>query len=330
MLKCSRTSEPAEISPANMAGARRAKVNAILAREGGLIHRPPSEVARAETANQQTPLAIELKLDVSAEHIDLLKCHPLFRKGETSRKRELISVYLDTKGRDFYRSGLWFRLRRKDGRLLQAIKGPHRGILQRTERETPFNCDGEDQLGSADAFLKRLGDRRLPTALKPIFETKIERETYQIGGVEVCLDKGKISAGRRSASVAEIELELKDGDRSELFALARQISAIVPADISVKSKSERGYELIERVKNRATMAQDPCLLPSATLTEAFQIICNECLYHLVSNKSGVRASASEPLHQARVALRRFHAAVKLFRQIESEQVAKEIAENSNG
>ena len=320
MLKRSRTSEsPADCPATNAVGA-----NAILTKEGALTYRLPSEVARAQSANQQKPLEIELKLDVSAKHIDMLKCHPLFRNCGSSGKRELISVYLDTKGRDFRRRGLSFRLRRKDGQLLQAIKGPYRGILGRTERETPFNFDGDGQPGSADAFLKRLGDRRLPTALKPIFKTRIEREIYQLGDIEVCLDKGEIIAGRRSAPVAEIELELKSGDRSELFALARQISAIVPAEISVKSKSERGYELIDGVKNRAVMAQDPGLLPSATITEAFQIICNECLHQLISNKSGVRAHVSEALHQARVALRRFDAAIKLFGKILNEQKATKV------
>ena len=115
-------------------------------------------------------------------------------------------------------------------------------MLDRTERETSFSCDGDDHPGAVDAFLRQL-DRNLPTSLKPVFKTRIERETYQIGGIEVCLDKGEIIAGRRCSPIAEIELELKSGDRRELFALARQISGIVPAEISVKSKSERGYDL---------------------------------------------------------------------------------------
>jgi triphosphatase len=322
MLKRSRTSESPADSPAtNAVGA-----NAILTKEGALTYRLPSEVARAQSANQQKPLEIELKLDVSAELVDMLKCHPLFRKWRSRGRRELVSVYLDTKDRDFRRRGLSFRLRRKDGRLLKTIKGTYRGVLERTELETPFDWDGADQHGSIGAFLQRLEDGKLPTALKPIFKTKIERETYQVGGIEVCLDKGEIIAGRLSAPIAEIELELKHGRRTGLFALARQISAIVPVGISVKSKSERGYDLVEGVKHHGVMAQDAVLSPPATVTEAFQTICNECLYHLISNKSGVRAFAAEPLHQMRVALRRFDAAVKLFQQITSEQVAKEIAE----
>ena len=56
----------------------------------------------------------------------------------------------------------------------------------------------------------------------PVFKTRVERETYQIGGIEGCLDKVEIIAGRRFSPIAEIELELKSGDRRELFTLARQ------------------------------------------------------------------------------------------------------------
>ena len=312
-------------TPIRRMGATRANPHPVQMKEEKPPQQSPGEM-RAEGAIKRTVLETELKLEVSAEHLDILKRHPLFRNLRSSGKHELVSIYLDTKDRTFGRQGLSFRLRRKGEQLFRTIKGTYHGILDRTERETPFNFDGGSQPGSVDAFLKRLEDRRLPTVLKPIFKTRIERETYQVGGIEVCLDNGEIIAGQRSAPVAEIELELKSGDRSELFALARQISAIVPAEISVKSKSERGYELIDGVKNRAVMAQDPGLLPSATITEAFQIICNECLHQLISNRSGVRAFVAEPLHQMRVALRRFDAAVKLFRQITSEQVAKEIAE----
>jgi triphosphatase len=117
-------------------------------------------------------------------------------------------------------------------------------------------------------------------------------------------------------------LELKSGDRRELFALARQISAIIPAEIFLKSKSERGYDLVEGTKARAIMAQDPALPRFPAVTEAFQIICSECLHQLISNRPGVRDHIAEALHQLRVALRRLDAAVKLFGKIDSEKATK--------
>ena len=104
----------------------------------------------------------------------------------------------------------------------------------------------------------------------PVFKTRVERETYQIGGIEGCLDKGEIIAGRRFSPIAEIELELKSGDRRELFTLARQISAIVPAEVSVKSKSERGYDFVDGIKDRWIRARDPVLPRFPTVADAFQ------------------------------------------------------------
>jgi triphosphatase len=316
MLKRSRSSEPSIPAPPVSMGARRALA---LPSKGRRSPRHGSQATRHPI--ERTALETELKLDVSAEHLDLLKRHPLFADHKSSRKEELVSIYLDTKDRVLRRHGQSFRLRSKGSELLQTIKGTYRGILDRSERETPFPHDGNDDPGAIDAFLRHL-DRNLPTALKPIFKTIIERETYQIGGVEVCLDRGKVIAGRRSSPIEEIELELKSGDRKKLFGLARQIFAIVPAEVSVKSKSERGYDLVEGIKDRAIMAQNPALPPFPTVAEAFQIICGECLYQLISNRPGIRAHIAEALHQARVAVRRLEAAVKLFRIIQSEKATK--------
>ena len=271
---------------------------------------------------ERAALEVELKLDVSAENLGILRRHPFFLDQKSSRKEELISIYLDTEDRVLRRHGLSYRLRRKGEELRQTIKGTYRGILDRAERETSFTCDG-DNANSIDAFLRHLD--RLPTALKPVVKTRIKRLTYQIGGVEVCLDEGEVIAGRRSSPIAEIELELKSGDRRELFALARQISAIVPAEVSVKSKLERGYDLIEGTEDRAVMAQDPVLPPFPTAAEAFQTICVECLHQLISNRNGVRAHIAEPLHQTRVALRRFDAAIKLFGKTLNEEKATKVS-----
>lgn len=304
-------------------GATKANAHALWIKEGQPPRQLPGET-RAQHAVQQIGLESELKLEVSAKHLDLLKRHPLFRSRKSSGKGELISIYFDTNDRVLRRHGLSFRLRRKGDQLFQTIKGTYRGMLDRAERETLFAYDGEDHSGSVDAFLQNL-DRNLPTALEPIFKTRIERETYQIENIEVCLDKGEIIAGRRSAPVAEIELELKGADLSEVFALARQISAIVPAEISVKSKSDRGYDLVAGVKDQAVTAQHPLLTPFCSAADSVQIICSECLRQLISNRSGVRAHMAEALHQARVALRRFDAAVKLFGKIRSEQKAMKVA-----
>ena len=320
MLKQSRASEPSIPAVVVNRGVMRANAPVVSVKAGQPFSHLPGRRASSATL-QRAALEVELKLDTAAEHLDILKRHPPFRNRRSSRKDEVVSIYLDTKDRVFRRHGLSFRLRRKGEKVLQTIKGPYRGVLDRSERETPFTGDGDDHPGAVEAFMRHL-DRNLPTSLKPVFKTRIERETYRIGSIEVSLDKGEIIAGRRSSPIAEIELELKSGDRSEIFTLARQISAIVPAEISVMSKSERGYDFVDGIKNRWVRARDPGLPRFPTPAEAFQIICGECLHQLISNRAGVRAHIAEALHQARVALRRLDAAVKLFRNIQREKATK--------
>lgn len=280
--------------------------------------------AAVDRTKPRPGLESELKLDVSKEHLARLKRHPLLRGWKFKGAHELVSIYLDTKSHTLGRQGLSFRLRRKGSQIFQTTKGAYHGILDRSERETLFHSIENAHSGSVEEFIGRLEDRELPAALVPVFKTRIERETYEAGGVEICLDNGEILAGRRSSPIAEIELELKSGDRKQLFVLARQISAIVPAQVSVKSKSERGYDLVEGIKARAIMARDPLLTPSSGASEAFLAICNECLHQLVSNKPGVHAHMAEALHQARVALRRFQAAVKLFAKIEGKETTAKV------
>ena len=305
----------------------RAGPKSVPARTAHLAYRPSCEVPRAERAQQSPPLELELKLTVTADDIETVRNNPSLRRRlkESGVKRELVSVYLDTKDWALRRHAFSFRLRRDGDRLTQTIKGMRRGVLERAEWETPYRTGVRDHHSSMEALFEQLSDQKFPTALKAIFKTKIERTSYRVGGIEVALDKGRVIAGRRFAPVYEIELELKNGDRSALFALAREISKIVPAEISVKSKSERGYDLLEGGKPRAVMATETLLPAAVTVGEAFQIICNSCLCQLIANKAGILESVSEALHQMRVAIRRLQSAMKLFSEIASGRPAEHIA-----
>jgi inorganic triphosphatase YgiF len=73
---------------------------------------------------------------------------------------------------------------------------------------------------------------------------------YHLNGndadVVMAIDQGEIVATGSSLPVSEIELELKRGNPADLFEIARDILNIIPAHLDCKSKSERGYDLIER------------------------------------------------------------------------------------
>src|SRR5262249_56557996 len=97
--------------------------------------------------------------------------------------------------------------------------------------------------------LKPLLSRKFCRQLNPIFEPRVRRKTYPLtdgnSHIALTLDQGKIDIGDRSKPLCEIELELKRGHEAELFEVARELTHALAAQLALKSKSERGYELLE-------------------------------------------------------------------------------------
>jgi triphosphatase len=159
-------------------------------------------------------------------------------------------------------------------------------------------------------------------ALKPVFETKIERTAYHLNGdgadIVVAIDEGQILSQNSSRPVSEIELELRHGNPADLFKLARDILNIVPAHLEFKSKPERGYELVEKTKPAAEIATDPELAAGMSAGRAFTLVGRACLRHLVANVPATLARDGAALHQMRVALRRLRAAMSLFSPLASD------------
>src|SRR5262249_16766230 len=156
----------------------------------------------------------------------------------------------------------------------------------------------------------------LANALQPVFETQVERTSYQLSenGTELimAIDQGQIVAGDSSCPVSEIELELKHGSRDQLFKIAHDIIDIVPAHLDVKSKPERGYELLAKAPVAAETARDPELTADMNAGRAFTLIGRVCLRQLVANVPATINRDAEAVHQLRVALRRLRAAMSLF------------------
>ena len=162
-------------------------------------------------------------------------------------------------------------------------------------------------------------DDSVRDALEPVFESRIERTAYHLdlNGTDIIMavDEGRIVAADLSCPISEIELELKRGNPIELFKIARDINEIVPAQLDVKSKAERGYELIEKAPVAAEMACDSGLNAGMRTGHAFTLIGRACLRHLIANVSAMLNGNAPALHQMRVAMRRLRAAISLFSEV---------------
>src|SRR4051812_5091805 len=196
------------------------------------------------------PKEIELKLRVAPEDVATLQADPNFASTLGKPVNEtLVSVYFDSDALFLRDHGLTLRVRHIGDRRIQTIKSADHGIFERSEWEQPIESDQPNLALAADTPLGPLLTDDIRNALRPVFETRIERTTCHLNGgdtdIAVAFDKGRIVATDASCPVSEIELELKRGAPAELFKLARTIGNIVPAQLDVKSKSERGFDLVE-------------------------------------------------------------------------------------
>ena len=190
---------------------------------------------------------------------------------------------------------------------VQTIKSTDHGVgvFERSEWEQTIASDQPDLSGVKDTDLGRILIDEVRETLKPVFETRFERTAYHLNGngadIVMAIDEGQILATGSSRPVSEIELELKHGSYADLFKIARDILNIVPAHLAFKSKSERGYELVENTAVAAETACDPQLSAGMSAGHAFTLIGRACLRHLVANVPAMMGRDWNAVHQMRVA-----------------------------
>lgn len=269
---------------------------------------------------------VELKLRVAPEDIAVLRNHPHFAGALHEPTHETLnSVYFDSDDRFLRGHGLTLRVRHIGDKSVQTIKTANIGsnCYERSQWEKVIEGDQPDLTDVTETALGPILTDEIRNTLRPIFETRIERTGYHLNGgdsaIAMAVDEGEIVATDSSCQVSEIELELERGDPAELFRVARAISDIVPAQLDVKSKSERGYELIEKTPVGAEKACDPELSAATSAGRAFTLIGRACLRHLIANEPAMKTRNAEALHQMRVALRRLRAAISLFSDVVSDE-----------
>jgi triphosphatase len=269
----------------------------------------------------------EIKLQLPSANSARLRGVPLLRRASNLKHEQLVSVYFDTKHLKLKRSGLTLRIRHADGRYIQTVKSENGGLFERGEWEAEV-ADGRPDLKKAAATLKPLGLKKLERQLRPVFEARVERTTYPLTRKDVdialAIDRGEIDAGDSTAPVSEAELELKEGDRAQLFDMARAFARATSAELAVKSKAERGYELLAGNDAAALKGETVEIAPDMQARAAFQSIASACLKQIVANKPAIVASDPEGIHQMRIGLRRLRATISLFSDMILEEQSRPI------
>lgn len=250
---------------------------------------------------------VEIKLELSAAAFDALAIGDLFAGKPTIIRQH--ATYFDTPDHGLANAGFSLRIRKSDGKRLQTIKrdaGSAAGLFVRQEWEREVRGD-RPVLDEATPIAALVANAN--AGIMPLFSIDNERRLWTIDGVEIALDRARIVAGERETSFYELEIEQKDGDFAQLFALAHRLVTTADVRLSVLSKAQRGYRLLGAAPVAARAA--PIMLAAPiTAQAAFAVIARACMVQFRLNEALLLATADPvALHQARVALRRLRSAL---------------------
>lgn len=263
---------------------------------------------------------VELKFDVEPASVAQLRATPILAAA-VAHSHDSESLYFDTPDGALRKAGISLRVRRSGGRNVQTAKrkrGNAAGLFVREEWEADVPRFDLDLDAFAPGLVRRLLGKADRHALKPLVRTRFTRTAWQIEHrgslIEVVLDEGMVSAGRKRTPLTELELELKQGKPAALFDLAEEIGRAAPLRLGMLSKNERGYALAEGWLGRPAKADPVRLDPEMSEADAFRAIASACLRQFRLNEIALLAARDpDALHQARVALRRLRSALTLFR-----------------
>lgn len=253
----------------------------------------------------------ELKFSVGPAELRRLAQHPLF--AAEPKVRRITSVYFDTPAFDLHKAKLSMRVRRMAGRYVQTVKQVRAGdVFDRDEWEAPVRRQAVDAAALADTPAARLlKDAEAAPVFRTVFTRRTRLVLHQGAAIEIAVDRGRVQAGAASMPIAELEMELKSGEASALYDLARELFALAPIRLSLTSKSERGYGLLSQ--DVTSKAGEIGIRADMTVGEAFSAIGHACLVQVVEAADAYRRAAGpEPLHKLRVGLRRLRTAIEIF------------------
>lgn len=265
------------------------------------------------------PIETELKLKLPASAHARLAAHPILAAAKME-KLQLLNAYYDTPELALFQDLIAVRQRRKGWQWLLTVKGADQsagGLAQRREWEVPCEA-GRFSFGHIDDKKLRSRLEALAPRFEPIFRTDFTRKVWLIEPqpgtrIEVALDRGEIQSRQNKEAISELELELLEGEPSDLYRLAMQLSEATPLHPEAASKAERGYRLFTGNPAKPRKAGIPKLDASLPPCAAFRAVALDCLTHLQGNEAGaIDGSDPEFVHQARVAIRRLRAALKMF------------------
>ncbi|WP_213999522.1 CYTH domain-containing protein [Arsukibacterium sp.] len=228
-------------------------------------------------------IELELKFLLAPAHSDLLpallaSCGRITDSGPVA----LLNAYYDTPDNWFRRQNMGLRTRLKNGCFEQTIKlaGQQHGALQ---ARPEFNLPTSDIVPDLAAFPLEIWPadtdiQALQQQLTEIFRTDFIRHSWQLACdgtvLDVVYDTGDVIAGTKTEAIAELELELLNGNVNPLFSVAEQLISKLPLRTGWLSKAARGYLLADKQQLSMPVAE-----PQGLIANLSALQCVEAVYY---------------------------------------------------
>ncbi|WP_199883887.1 CYTH domain-containing protein [Anaerosinus massiliensis] len=196
---------------------------------------------------------IELKLQVTEEAAwESLKNQIKTMPGAGGyEKISLAANYFDTEDGFLHKEHLAYRTRKEGAQWVATIKGGGsvcNGLHKRAEWNLCVDDGRPDlrvflQTDVDQAILRELGNKELISIVQTEFIREVVILHIDGSEIEIAMDRGSIMAGKNTAPILEIELELKAGHEDAVLKLGDYFMTQFPVKRSDKSKFLRGLEL---------------------------------------------------------------------------------------
>ena len=286
----------------------------------------------SKPASKQTrSIEIELRLAGDPETLRRVFDSPSLAppEGHEDKLTDLESRYFDTADQKLRAEGLALRVR-TDGhgdhhQTLKAGDCAQAAMLKRDEWNMPVSaCRPALDLLPKEARAV-LPKEALQDGLQKAFETRVRRHTREItidqadhpaSRIEASLDLGQIETDVGTLPIAELELELLEGQPETLYQVALDLQEVGPLHLETRSKSSRAYDQLRKQPPSHHRAVAPKLTASDTVDEAMAAIFASCYDQWLANQAAaIDGRDPEGVHQMRVGLRRLRSAFSVFRSL---------------
>lgn len=235
---------------------------------------------------------IELKFIVEKDSVDALRQHLNTLSGEHHEPVQLLNIYYETPENWLRRHDMGLRIRGANGAYEMTMKIAGRvvgGLHQRPE----YNIDISKPELELDRFPADVWpEGKLPETLsaevRPLFSTDFWREKWLVtegkSRIEIALDLGEVKAGEFQEPICELELELLEGDTSDVLKLARKLVNQSGLRQGSLSKAARGYHLaagnaLRVVKETTVLRVAPKASVEQGMEAALELALSQWQYH---------------------------------------------------